>query len=159
MMQVLSVAGKLSRDKLQKSQRVGSAANYFLKRKDIITNLLVEVCQDSNDMDKNLLLKDLKTWDHKSRPKLREFNGIRVIMRLLLKPKYEKYFPYLKDIAKPVSEQKFLAKITRRDYLIVMLSLISYKEFETLMSPDTPLPVTSESGITNVLTKELAKAI
>ena len=159
MMQVLSVANKLPKDKLQKSQITGGAATYFFNRKEIITNLLIGIYQALNDIDKGVLLENLRTWDHKSRPNLLKFKGIRVLIGLLLKPKYEKQFPYLKDITKPVEEQKFLAKSTRSDYLIVALSLINYEEFVALISPNTSSPVNPAGNIPNVLTRESAMAL
>lgn len=48
---------------------------------------------------------------------------------------------------------------TRKDYLIVTLSLISYEEFEILISSNTPSSVIPESGIANILAREPATAL
>ncbi|MHC4124659.1 MAG: hypothetical protein ACYSSI_13870, partial [Planctomycetota bacterium] len=134
MMSFLCVADdvKLHRDKLQAAERLGAAADYTSKRKKMISALFKIAWRNLELEDKKALTSDLNKWDCMSRPNLNKFKGINTLIRFLLRPEYEKRFPYSKDIRKPAEEQQFLAEATRRNYLIA--ALIFFKEEIILMA-------------------------
>lgn len=135
MMAVLAVAGELQKEKLQQAGWLGGAADYFFKRKRIMLGLFTEAYNRLNPQQKKALFKDLENWDYKSRPVFVNFRGIKALIRFLLRPEYEESFPYLRDIGKPVSEQRFLAERTRKEYLIVALAIIGW-DFKNIVEGD-----------------------